>query len=240
MAAVYSSCVFGRLQAIAVVLFAVCFIVCAATLRGGSRGGLTKSDKNNGANGGEIIVEVEEESKAEPFCTFFNNRAPDYQPNLKNCTWFKGNCCCRQVEIAATFGAMESLIGASEQCQRYTNYLMCYICDPGQSTFYIWQRLTVCREFCDKFLEACKFATLKGSTLEDYKSGTEFCLSRRYQVKDRSSNECFYFDEEMDPNFNNHALTLRLDIGMLLITLITAYCGKSIMSLLLYLNGILF
>ena len=135
----------------------------------------------------------------EQFCTFFDNRAPKPQPNLKNCTWFKENSCCRQIEIDATFSQMKPLIGASELCQRYTNYLMCYICDPYQYTFYIWRRLSVCEEFCNEFLDSCKDATLKGSKIKDiYTSGKDFCESRRYHVKPRSSRECFYFDSAFD------------------------------------------
>ena len=171
-------------------------------------------------------------NEAKPFCTFFNNRAPTYQPNLKNCTWFKGNCCCRQIEIQATFSAMKPLIGASEQCQRYTNYLMCYICDPTQSTFYIWQKLSVCMEFCDLFLEACSSATLKGSKIGDmYTNGTEFCESRRYQVKERNSSECFYFDEAMDPNFNSNGRTLSFNMWTVLIALIMVYVRESILMI---------
>ena len=133
------------------------------------------------------------------FCTFFDNRAPKAQSNLKNCTWYKGNSCCRQVEIDASFSQMQPLIGASELCQRYTNYLMCYICDPYQYTFYIWRRLTVCEEFCNAFLDSCKDAILKGSKIRDiYSTGTEFCESRRYTVKARESGQCFYFESSFE------------------------------------------
>lgn len=207
------------------IVFAM-FAICTA-------GRNDKKSKN-----GVVVVESEQptEPESKPFCTFFNNRATNYQPNLKNCTWFKGNCCCRQVEITATFGAMKPLIGASENCQRYTNYLMCYICDPSQSTFYIWQKLTVCKEFCDKFLDACKDATLKGSRIGDmYKDdGTEFCRSRRYEVKDRNSSECFYFDETMDPDKSGSG-TLHHGVNgvtwNMVWILISVYVGKSILSI---------
>lgn len=37
------------------------------------------------------------------YCSFFNNRAPSPQANLKNCTWYKENSCCLQAEIESTF-----------------------------------------------------------------------------------------------------------------------------------------
>jgi hypothetical protein len=55
--------------------------------------------------------------------------------SLKNCTWFRENSCCMQEEIDATFDRVKPLVGASPACQRYTNYLMCYICAPYQNTF---------------------------------------------------------------------------------------------------------
>jgi hypothetical protein len=37
------------------------------------------------------------------YCSFFNNRAPSPQINLRNCTWYRENSCCLQSEIEATF-----------------------------------------------------------------------------------------------------------------------------------------
>ena len=52
------------------------------------------------------------------FCSFFNNRAPWPQPDLRNCTWFKTNSCCKQEEIDATFGTVKPLPGSTPECQR--------------------------------------------------------------------------------------------------------------------------
>ena len=136
--------------------------------------------------------------KNHSFCSFFNNRAPKAQPGLKNCTWFKGNSCCQEQEIKATFGRMKPLKGASVECQKYINYLMCYICAPNQNLFYRQERLTVCVEFCDKLYDACQTAILKGSIIGKlYENGKEFCLSRRFQVEE-GSDTCFKFDEKLD------------------------------------------
>ena len=130
------------------------------------------------------------------FCTFFNNRAPEIQPGLKNCTWFKDNCCCRQDEIAATFGRVKPLRGASEKCQRYTNYLMCYICAPNQNIFYFRERLVVCERFCDAWYSACQTAILKGSKIKDlYSDGKGFCVDRLFKVK---NDNCFDFNPNLD------------------------------------------
>ncbi|KAL4240041.1 hypothetical protein ACF0H5_000836 [Mactra antiquata] len=53
------------------------------------------------------------------FCSFFNNRSPSPQTNLRNCTWFMKNSCCKQEEIDATFGTVKPLPGSSPQCQRW-------------------------------------------------------------------------------------------------------------------------
>ena len=41
------------------------------------------------------------------YCSFFNNRAPSPQINLKNCTWYKENSCCLQSEIESTFSKVK-------------------------------------------------------------------------------------------------------------------------------------
>lgn len=124
------------------------------------------------------------------FCSFFNNRAPQPQPTLTNCTWFQKNSCCLQHEIDVSFSRVKPLIGATQDCQKYTNYLMCYICAPNQNEFYKKERLTVCESFCDLLYEFCKFAILKGNQIKQlYGSGKEFCLSRRFRVGQNTN--CF-------------------------------------------------
>jgi hypothetical protein len=44
------------------------------------------------------------------YCSFFNNRAPSPQINLKNCTWYKENSCCLQREIESTFSKVFILV----------------------------------------------------------------------------------------------------------------------------------
>ena len=44
-----------------------------------------------------------EESRPLNYCSFFNNRAPSPQINLKNCTWYREDSCCLQSEIESTF-----------------------------------------------------------------------------------------------------------------------------------------
>ena len=83
------------------------------------------------------------------YCSFFNNREPKPQANLRNCTWFRKNSCCVQEEIDGTFARVKALPGSSPACQKYTNYLLCYICAPNQYTFYSKGYLTVCEEFCN-------------------------------------------------------------------------------------------
>ena len=128
------------------------------------------------------------------YCSFFNNRAPSPQVNLKNCTWYKENSCCLQSEIESTFSKVKSLIGSSELCQQYLNNLMCYICAPNQFRFYGKERLTVCVQFCNQMYDACAEAILKGYRINEiYSNGSEFCLSRRYNVEYKQKDNCFFF-----------------------------------------------
>lgn len=131
------------------------------------------------------------------YCSFFNNRAPKPQPSLKNCTWFRENSCCMQEEIDATFGRVKPLVGASPACQRYTNYLMCYICAPFQNQFYFRERLAVCEGFCDSWYRACGSAILKGSVISSlYTNGYAFCKSRSFLVN--REEDCFYVDASLE------------------------------------------
>ncbi|KAK3090248.1 hypothetical protein FSP39_010362 [Pinctada imbricata] len=132
------------------------------------------------------------------FCTFFNNRGPKPQPNLRNCTWFGKNSCCMQEEIDAEFSTMKPIPGASLTCQRYTNYFLCYICAPYQNSFYIRERLTVCEEFCDAWYDACRSAILKGSVISSlHKNGRDFCRSRSYEVDTVANQKCYMYDPQM-------------------------------------------
>ena len=135
------------------------------------------------------------------FCSFFNNRAPQPRPTLTNCTWFQKNSCCLQHEIDVSFSRVKPLIGATQDCQKYTNYLMCYICAPNQNEFYKKELLTVCESFCDLLYEFCKFAILKGNQIKQlYGSGKDFCLSRRFLVG--QDNNCFSVPNIPKPQSN--------------------------------------
>ena len=132
------------------------------------------------------------------YCPFYNNRGTSKQPFLKNCTWYKENACCQQIEIDYGFANVKPPQGASLECLRQLNYLMCYICDPTQYKFYKNEYLTVCSEFCDNFYDACKGAILKGSIISKlYGNGKHFCDSRGFKVKNRDENgECFYYNDD--------------------------------------------
>ncbi|CAL1541587.1 unnamed protein product, partial [Lymnaea stagnalis] len=87
------------------------------------------------------------------------------------------------------------LRGSSPACQKYTNYLMCYVCAPNQNNFYMLESLTVCEEFCDVWYDACRSAILKGSVIKElYSNGSEYCNSRRFKVEPARKQNCFFFD----------------------------------------------
>ncbi|VEL38218.1 unnamed protein product [Protopolystoma xenopodis] len=104
-----------------------------------SRPGESKQSSEAAQRGGGLVrLPLEEE-----YCSFFNNRAPRAQETLSNCTWYRERSCCQDVELKITFAKMKPLKGASDECVRYLNYLMCYICAPDQYNFYLQDRLTV-------------------------------------------------------------------------------------------------
>ncbi|XP_074648904.1 uncharacterized protein LOC141904238 [Tubulanus polymorphus] len=167
-----------------------------------------------------IPASAAKKSKSDQWCSFFNNRAPTPQPELKNCTWFRANSCCLQREIDSTFVKVKPLQGASPACLRYLNYLMCYICAPDQNKFYRRERLTVCEPFCDAFYNVCKSAILKGSVIRDlYDNGRKFCESRRFEV----GNDKRCFNHQMEDVYNGSARSgYNLSIEIIVISICIA------------------
>lgn len=143
--------------------------------------------------------EVTKITTTENYCPYFKNRAPAPQPSLKNCTWYNENACCLQTELDLIFPQVLPLLGASDKCSRYTNFLMCYVCAPDQNLFYNDERLTVCEAFCDKWFAACGEAKLKGMKIKGlFKSGREFCQARKFSVGDTSGLNCFSYDKKIE------------------------------------------
>ena len=177
-----------------------------------------------------ISCQSHSDAKAKPlrYCSFFNNRAPKAQPGLRNCTWFKEESCCLQQEIQATFGRVKPLKGASQGCQKYINYLMCYICAPDQNLFYQNERLTVCKGFCDNLFDACGSAILKGSVIRDlYSSGEQFCKSRRFLVAE--THGCFSFD---DPDWGTSSGGGQSYNPLLILLSLVFLCGPHLVGFL--------
>lgn len=152
----------------------------------------------------QINLTTSQGSEVTVYCPFYNNRGISPQPFLKNCTWYNDNACCQQIEIDYGFANVKPPQGASAKCLQQLNYLMCYICDPTQYKFYSNEYLTVCSEFCDNLYDACKDAILKGSVISNlYRSGHEFCQSRRFRVKNKDeSGDCFYYSDDLAPKDN--------------------------------------
>ena len=134
---------------------------------------------------------------ANRYCSYFGNRAPAPQPGLQNCTWYRESSCCLQEEINSLFPAVSPPLGANKRCRNYVNYLMCYVCAPTQSSFYLSERLTVCESFCNDFYDACKDAQLNGMRISSlYANGRAFCQDRKYTVSTQSE-ICFTLDPSL-------------------------------------------
>ncbi|OQV21513.1 hypothetical protein BV898_04415 [Hypsibius exemplaris] len=130
-----------------------------------------------------------------PYCSYFQNRVPLPAPELRNCSWYKKESCCRQVELDAIFKDIKPIQGADDKCQQTFNFLICWVCDPTQNSFYSSskQKLTLCESFCDQILDACKFASFKGKALgESHDSGRRFCEDHNFVVpRDPTDRHCF-------------------------------------------------
>ncbi|KAJ8018663.1 hypothetical protein HOLleu_43239 [Holothuria leucospilota] len=150
---------------------------------------------------------------------------------MKNCTWYKEESCCTQIEIDETFKNMKPLQGSTPACQRHVNYLMCYICSPHQYIFYIYQKLTVCEEFCDAILTHCQDAILKGSRIKDlHSNGAQFCKSRNLEVDRKENGNCFYFDETEDNTLGSSGSFIS-QVGILSLTILCFLIQLSVAGL---------
>ena len=175
-----------------------------------------------------LLVEAEQ-----PYCSFFNNRAPRPQPTLNNCTWYRDNCCCMPQELKIIFARLKPMPGASPECIRYMNYLMCYICSPDQYRFYGREYLTVCLEFCNQWYRACRQSIMEGSVISHlYGNGRDFCEDRNFKVDGDTSvspkyRQCFFFTSDgksmpsgqVRPNCDRFAIAGSAVIFLLLLTL---------------------
>lgn len=160
-----------------------------------------------------LAVPTTADSAVKHYCPYFKNRAPSPQSNLENCTWFRENSCCLNHELSAIFSVISTpLQGASQQCTKHTNFLMCYVCAPNQETFYEDERLTVCEEFCDRWYGSCKNAIWKGFAVGNlYKSGAEFCEERKFLVASKNDNKrtgCYTVT--LNENFANSVSTSKV------------------------------
>ncbi len=66
-----------------------------------------------------------------------DERRPEEQKGLANCTWYEGDACCKRTEVASVFESMYTLHQASKRCHDLMNYLMCFFCAPDQYLWYI-------------------------------------------------------------------------------------------------------
>uniref|UniRef100_A0A2C9LYG6 Folate receptor-like domain-containing protein n=1 Tax=Biomphalaria glabrata TaxID=6526 RepID=A0A2C9LYG6_BIOGL len=150
------------------------------------------------------IIGLEGEEKAKYHqrekhkCTYFyNNRYPNAEGGLINCTWYTANSCCKRTEVTSVFSAMDPLYGATVLCRNYINYLMCFFCSPDQYKFYrANKKVSVCLDYCESLYEECKTAGFNKSLIgEAYGNGTAFCAAQNFEVVD--SADCFKFDPKV-------------------------------------------
>ncbi|XP_055334539.1 uncharacterized protein LOC129585742 [Paramacrobiotus metropolitanus] len=128
------------------------------------------------------------------YCSYFSNREPIEAPELRNCSWYKLRSCCRQTELDSIFKDVRALQGADAICQKLLNYMICWVCDPGQHLFYSSksQKLSFCEGFCDNILEKCSKALFKGIPMQQfYPTGRYFCESHHFHVPPQKNESCF-------------------------------------------------
>ena len=124
-----------------------------------------------------------------------DNRAPEEEYSLSNCTWFKDRSCCKRTEVTSVFQEMMPIDTSSQDCYNHMNYLMCYFCNPNQYEWFRDGQLHVCQEFCDDVYEHCKDAKYDKKTIGSvYSSGKAFCAAQSFVVVD-DNKDCFEFDK---------------------------------------------
>ncbi|GFS17901.1 voltage-dependent calcium channel subunit alpha-2/delta-3-like [Elysia marginata] len=122
-----------------------------------------------------------------------NERSPQPEGGLVNCTWYTSKSCCKRTEVTSVFAAMDPLYGATKLCRNYINYLMCFFCSPDQGRFYKSNKVHVCLEYCESLYEECKNAGFNNMLIgEAYANGTSFCEAQNFEVVENS--DCFKFN----------------------------------------------
>ena len=83
-------------------------------------------------------------------CPYFNNRYLNgTETSLSSnsfCHWYSPHACCTPVESQRLVeGVADNLfVDTTESCLDLLNLLVCYVCSPNQSLFYIPGQLVIC------------------------------------------------------------------------------------------------
>lgn len=122
---------------------------------------------------------------SDPFCPYFNNRAPSPQPGLRYCPWFRDSACCTAREEASLMGGASMPFGVSAECAGALRYLSCWPCSEHSATFYslsTWQ-LSVCPSMCATIYARCASSPYKGSTFAAaFEDANDMCRGLGFEV----------------------------------------------------------
>ena len=124
------------------------------------------------------------------FCSYFGNREPGYEPDLRRCGAYRGNSCCQPDEEDISFNVDPIFHGQEgSDCQGTVNLLRCWICHPQQNMFYRNEMLTVCEDMCNRMLGHCGGVLWQDGRVRDYYgNGTALCREMGFNV---SNTNCF-------------------------------------------------
>lgn len=141
-----------------------------------------------------------------------DDRLPEEEYSLSNCTWYRESACCKRTEVASVFREMPALLTKNKGCYNRMNYLMCYFCSPQQNLWYN-QTLSICHSYCEDLYNHCSSAEYNGqSILSHYESGIAFCKALAFNVVglERENHEhCYAFDEKLfQSNGSNHVFCM--------------------------------
>ena len=113
---------------------------------------------------------------------------PVAELHLPNCSWYKARTCCTSDDALRISHARSEvqLNGATVGCREQINLLMCSVCSPAQSSFFVEETvvgfkvpvLHVCKTFCDRLHRECASATLETGLDRidiDFENGSAFC-----------------------------------------------------------------
>ena len=154
------------------------------------------------------------------FCSYFGNREPSYEPDLRRCGDYRDYSCCQPDEEDIGFNVDPIFHGEEgSDCQALVDTLRCWICHPRQNVFYKNEVLTLCEGMCSRLLDRCAGALWRDGRVRDYyNNGTTLCTEMGFNT---ANTDCFSAGSGARNTASKLATLITLFAGFLLTGLLT-------------------